>query len=189
MLANQASNYLVSGTAPERLGNAHPNIAPYQVFSTKDGYVVIAVGNDGQFAAFARAIGADELSSDGRYRTNRSRVANRGALNAAIAPRMRNRTTAEWLDLMERATVPAGPINTIDAVFDDPHVAVRGMTGPINRIDAGGRRMVLHPVKFSKTPAIAEGAPPVLGSHTEEVLREVADADEIGALKKRGVIG
>lgn len=189
MLANQASNYLVSGKPPGRLGNAHPNIAPYQVFSTKDGYVVIAVGNDGQFAAFAKAIGAGELAGDERYRTNRARIANRTALIADIAPKMRDRTTAEWLDLMEAATVPAGPINTIDAVFDDPHVATRAMTAPMNRTDADGRRMVLHPVKYSKTPAIADGAPPALGSHTEEVLREVADKHEIVALKKRGVIG
>jgi crotonobetainyl-CoA:carnitine CoA-transferase CaiB-like acyl-CoA transferase len=189
MLANQASNYLVSGKAPGRLGNAHPNIAPYQVFTTRDGYVVIAVGNDGQFAAFAKSIGAAALADDERYRTNRARVANRELLVAAIAPKMHERTTAEWLELMEAATVPAGPINTIDAVFGDPHVATRDMTAMMNRPDADGRRMVLHPVKYSRTPAIADGAPPPLGSHTEEVLRGIADAGEIAALKKRGVIG
>lgn len=189
MLANQASNFLVSGKAPERLGNAHPNIAPYQVFETRDGYVVIAVGNDGQFAAFAKAIDAGALAADERYRANRARVANRETLIAAVAPKMRGRTTSEWLAAMEAATVPAGPINAIDAVFADPHVATRAMTAPMDRADAGGRRMVAHPVKYSRTPARADLAPPALGSHTEDVLAEFANAAERAALKARGVIG
>jgi crotonobetainyl-CoA:carnitine CoA-transferase CaiB-like acyl-CoA transferase len=159
------------------------------VFETSDGYVVIAVGNDGQFAAFARSIGAAGLADDERYRTNRARVANREKLNAAIAPKMREKSTDEWLALMERASVPAGPINRIDAVFSDEHVASRAMTAPIDRDDAGGKRMVLHPVKYSRTPARADLAPPVLGSHTEEVLAEFASADERAALRSRGVIG
>ncbi|NWG93130.1 MAG: CoA transferase [Parvularculaceae bacterium] len=188
MLANQASNYLVSGKAPTRLGNAHPNIAPYQVFKTKDGYVVIAVGNDGQFAAFARAIGAAELADDERYRTNRARVANRGSLIAAIEPKMRERTTPEWLELMEAATVPAGPINAIDAVFADEHVQRRAMTAAMDRADAAGNLMVLHPVKYSKTPARADMAPPMLGAQTDDVLSEFADDGERAALRARGVI-
>jgi formyl-CoA transferase len=189
MLANQASNFLVSGKAPTRLGNAHPNIAPYQVFETKDGYIVIAVGNDAQFAAFARAIGAAELADNARYTTNRSRVANREDLAAAAAPKMLERTTAEWLAAMESATVPAGPINSIDAVFDDPQVRSRAMTASMARPDAGGKRMVVHPVKYSRTPARADGAPPMLGSHTDNVLAEFAEAGELAALKARGVIG
>ncbi|MEK7265584.1 MAG: CaiB/BaiF CoA-transferase family protein [Pseudomonadota bacterium] len=189
MLANQASNFLVSGKAPGRLGNAHPNIAPYQVFATKDGYIVIAVGNDGQFASFATAIGASALAADERYKTNRARIENREALTASIAPKMRERTTSDWLNAMEAATVPAGPINSIDAAFSDPHVVTRSMTASMNRPDADGKRMVLHPVKYSKTPAIATGAPPVLGSHTEDVLAEFANAGELAALKKRGVVG
>lgn len=189
MLANQAANFLVSGNAPGRLGNAHPNIAPYQVFATSDGYVVIAVGNDSQFAAFAGSIGAATLADDGRFRTNRARVANREALIAAIAPRMLERATDEWLALMEKAGVPAGPINAIDAVFSDEQVASRAMTAPIDRDDAGGKRMVPHPVKYSRTPARCDLPPPVLGSHTEEVLMEFAGADERAALRSRGVIG
>lgn len=189
MLANQASNFLVSGKAPTRLGNAHPNIAPYQVFETKDGYIVIAVGNDGQFASFAKAIRAAALADDARFKTNRSRVANREALVAAIAPRMLERATAEWLAVMENATVPAGPINSIDAVFDDPQVKSRMMTAPMERPDAAGKSMVTHPVKYSRTPARADGAPPPLGVHTDDVLREFAEAGEIAALKARGVIG
>lgn len=189
MLANQASNFLVSGKAPGRLGNAHPNIAPYQVFKTKDGHIVIAVGNDSQFAAFSSVIGAPLLADDDRFRTNRSRVANREPMAAAIAPKMLERTTAEWLERMEAATVPAGPINSIDAVFRDPHVTTRAMTGPMTRADADGKEMVLHPVKYSRTPALANGAPPTLGAHTEEVLAEFAGQREREALKARGVIG
>ncbi len=188
MLANQASNFLVSGKAPGRLGNAHPNIAPYQVFPTQDGHIVIAVGNDGQFAAFARAIGAGAIADDERYRTNRMRVANRETLIAAISPKMREKTTGEWLAIMEQATVPAGPINSIDAVFADPHVASRAMATPIDRADAAGTRMVPHPVKYSRTPARADGSPPTLGAHTDEVLAEFADQNERTALKARGVI-
>ncbi len=189
MLANQASNYLVSGKPPGRLGNAHPNIAPYQVFQTKDGYMVVAVGNDGQFAAFAKAIDAEALGRDARFQTNRGRVAERAALTAAIAPKMMAMTTAEWLEVFERATVPAGPINTLDSVFADPHVATRNLTAPMRRADAGARSMVLHPVKYSRTPAKSDGAPPQLGEHTHDVLSEFADADERAALKARGVIG
>ena len=189
MLANQASNFLVSGAAPGRLGNAHPNITPYQVFATADGYIVIAVGNDGQFASFARAIGAAPLAGDERYKTNRARIANRESLTAAIAPKMRERTAADWLEAMEIAAVPAGPINSIDAVFSDPHVGARSMTAAVSRPDAAGARMVVHPVKYSKTPARAGDAPPALGSHTDDVLADFAGAGEIAALKKRGVIG
>lgn len=188
MLANQASNFLVSGKAPTRLGNAHPNIAPYQVFETKDGYIVIAVGNDGQFAAFAKAIGLASIAEDERYKANRARVANRAALTALIAPKMRERTTIEWLALMENATVPAGPINAIDSVFADAHVETRDMTAPMARADAAGKKMVAHPVKYSRTPARAEMPPPILGSHTDAVLSEFCHEATRAALRARGVI-
>jgi formyl-CoA transferase len=189
MLANQASNYLVSGKAPGRLGNAHPNIAPYQVFPTADGHVVIAVGNDGQFEAFARAIGAPALAEDARFRTNRARVAERESLIAAIAPIMRTRTTTDWLRAMEEATVPAGPINRIDQVFAEPQAIARRMTAPVYRADAGAASMVPHPVKYSRTPAVADLPPPPFGSHTDEVLAEFASADELARLKEKGVVG
>jgi crotonobetainyl-CoA:carnitine CoA-transferase CaiB-like acyl-CoA transferase len=189
MLANQASNYLVSGKAPGRLGNAHPNIAPYQVFETADGHIVIAVGNDGQFAAFVRAIGAERLATDERYRTNRGRVAARETLIAAIAPLMRQQGTRQWLTLMEAAGVPAGPINSIESVFAEPQAKARAMTAPVARDDADGVAMVVHPVKYSATPAIAELPPPRLGSHTDEVLASFADAGELRRLKEKGVVG
>ncbi len=189
MLANQASNYLVSGKAPGRLGNAHPNIAPYQVFVTADGHVVIAVGNDGQFESFARAIGLPALAEDARYKTNRDRVAARETLTDAIAPAMRARTTKDWLAAMEEAGVPAGPINRIDQVFAEPQAIARGMTAPVARDDAAGAAMVVHPVKYSATPAVADLPPPQLGSHTDEVLSAFAPAGEIAALRARGVVG
>ncbi len=189
MLANQASNYLVSGTAPGRLGNAHPNIAPYQVFPTQDGHVVIAVGNDGQFAAFAKTIGAATLADDVRFRTNRGRVAAREDLINSIAPLMRTKTTQDWLLLMESACVPAGPINTIDKVFAEPQAKARSMTAPIARNDASGVSMVAHPVKYSATPAVADLPPPRLGAHTDEVLSVFASADELARLKMVGIVG
>lgn len=189
MLANQASNYLVSGKAPGRLGNAHPNIAPYQVFATRDGFVVIAVGNDGQFQAFARAIGSPALGEDDRYQTNRARVANRETLVAAIAPAMQARTTREWLAAMDEAGVPAGPINRIDQAFAEPQALARGMTAPVARGDGAGAAMVVHPVKYSATPAIAELPPPRLGSHTDEILASFVGEDDLRSLKARGIVG
>lgn len=191
MLANQAANYLVSGEAPRRLGNAHPNIAPYQVFETGDGHIVVAVGNDGQFVSFAAAIGDGGLAAEARFQTNRARVANREALIARIAPAMKRKTNAEWLAALEAAGVPAGPINAVDAVFADPQAKARQMTITPPRDDAQGLGYVPHPVKYSKTPARADLAPPKLGAHTTDVLSSdlALGEEEIAALKKSGVIG
>jgi len=191
MLANQASNYLVSGVAPARLGNAHPNIAPYQVFGTADGYVVVAVGNDAQFASFAAAIGKAELASDARFQKNRGRVANREALIALAAPAMREKSSAQWFAALEAAGVPAGPINSIDAVFADAQARVREMTISPEREDAKGVRYVPHPVKYSKTPPRNDLAPPQLGAHTDEVLSSVLglDAGALAALRASNAIG
>jgi formyl-CoA transferase len=191
MLANQASNYLVSGVAPTRLGNAHPNIAPYQVFATADGYIVVAVGNDGQFAAFVAAIGEASLAEDDRYRKNRARVANREALIAVVAPAMTKKSSAEWFAALEAAGVPAGPINTIDAVFTDRQALAREMTIAPAREDAKGVRYVPHPVKYSATPPRVDAAPPMLGAHTEDVLVSLLglDAATIESFRKSGAIG
>jgi crotonobetainyl-CoA:carnitine CoA-transferase CaiB-like acyl-CoA transferase len=191
MLANQASNYLVSGAAPGRLGNAHPNITPYQVYRTADGHIVVAVGNDRQFAAFAGVIGRPELAADPRFVSNRARVANRAALNDILVPAMQTRASAEWLDALERAGAPAGPINSLDAVFADPQAKARGITENLVRNDAPDQLYVAHPVKYSATPARSDLAPPVLGAHTDEVLREVLALGDgaVAALRESGVIG
>lgn len=191
MLANQAANYLVSGAAPTRLGNAHPNIAPYQVFRTADGHMVVAVGNDGQFAAYVRTLGQEEIADDPRFATNRARIANRSDLNDILSREMRKRPTAEWLAALEKAGVPAGPINTIDAVFAEPQAAARSMTVQCPRDDAPSLRCVPHPVKYSRTPARNDLAPPRLGAHTEEVLSELLgmDSNAIAALRRSGVLG
>ncbi|GAB4530552.1 MAG: hypothetical protein Kow00133_19290 [Amphiplicatus sp.] len=185
----------MSACAASRRGNAHPNIAPYQVCETADGHIVIAVGNDGQFAVFARLIGRPELAVDPRFETNRRRVENRAALIAEIAPAIRTKTSKAWLEALESAGAPAGPINAIDAVFADPQTRARGMAGAIEgagaRADAPDLQYVPHPVKYSATPARNDLAPPALGAHTREVLASALGlgAAEIDALAEKGVIG
>ncbi|GAB4537197.1 MAG: CaiB/BaiF CoA-transferase family protein [Parvularculaceae bacterium] len=190
-LANQAANYLVSGKPPARLGNAHPNIVPYQVFETSDGHMVVAVGNDGQFKSFAAAIGAPELAGDARYTTNPARVANREALIATLAPILRRRETADWIAAFEAAGVPCGPINDIAAAFADRQAKERGLRIDLAREDVGAIPLVRFPGLLSATPARAEHAPPRLGAHTEEVLAEALGlaAEEIAALRRAGAIG
>lgn len=188
MLANQAMNYLVSGVAPTRLGNAHPNIAPYQVFAARDGHLVIAVGNDSQFASLARLIGQPELAADARFMSNRQRVAQREALVALISPAIARADMASWLEKLEAAGVPAGPIRTIDEVFDDPLTAARALTTPLSRADAEGKHIVNHPVKFSATPAQTRLDPPRLGAHTDEIIGSIVDARALADLKARGVV-
>lgn len=170
MLANQASNYLVSGKAPGRMGNAHPNIAPYQVFACAGGHVVVAVGNDAQFAAFCRAAGLDSLPADPRFATNPQRVANRAALIALIAPAMLARDTDGWIAVLEAAGVPCGPINTIDRVFDDPQVRHRGLVRTLTRPDGTEVPVVASPLHLGVTPTRATLAPPALGADTGTIL-------------------
>lgn len=190
MLANQAMNYLVSGVAPTRLGNAHPNITPYQVFPTADGHIVLAVGNDNQFAAFCREARLDGLSQDPRYATNAARIAHRDALSALLAASMRERTTAAWIVALETAGVPCGPINNVDQVFADPQVRARGMAQDMRRADGREVTLVASPLKLSRTPPRTDRAPPPLGADTEDVLRRLAglSEDAIDALRKQRVI-
>lgn len=189
MLANQAANYLVSGVVPGRTGNCHPNIAPYQVLETKDGHMVITVGNDTQFRSFAGCIGDESLADDERFTTNAQRVTNLRALIDLIQPAMKTRSTADWNAIFANANVPAGPINTVDAVFADPHAQTRSLTAPIEREDADGIQMVLHPVKYSKTPTQTSHPPPQLGEGTIDVLSKLFSEEDLARLKADGVIG
>jgi crotonobetainyl-CoA:carnitine CoA-transferase CaiB-like acyl-CoA transferase len=196
-LANQALNYLVSGRAPGRLGNAHPNIVPYEAFQTSDGYIILAVGNDGQFGRFCEVVGRRELADDERFATNPSRVENRGVLIPLLGDLLRARSSADWLAALERAGVPCGPINDIEQLFAEPQVKARGLQIAIPdpdraASDAGAPRPgVASPIHFSKTPIQYELPPPRLGQHTDEVLLEELGLDtaELERLRASGVIG
>ena len=170
MLANLSAAYLASGRVPGRMGNAHQAIVPYQVFRAADGFLIVAVGNDGQFARFCEVAGLEALATDPRYATNPARVAHRDELVAVIAGRLATRPAAEWLAALEAAQVPCGPINDLAQVFADPQVLHRGMVATLSHAAAGEVRVVANPVRFSATPARSERAPPRLGEHTDEVL-------------------
>ncbi|PXA75925.1 CoA transferase [Caulobacter sp. D4A] len=190
VLANQASNYFATGQAPGRLGNAHPNLAPYQVFATADGAMVLAVGNDGQFRAFAKAAGAPELGEDPRFTTNAQRVAARTQLAQAMAPILAGRETKAWIALLEAAGVPCGPINTIDQVFEEPQALHRGLVVEQARDDlATPIRTVASPIRASRTPVVVERPPPSLGADTAAVLTGLGKSEaEIAELAAAGVI-
>lgn len=169
-LANQGMNYLLSGEAPTRQGTAHPNIVPYQALPTSDGFLMLAVGNDRQFAACCRVLGQAELARDARFTTNRQRVKHRHQLIPLLETLFRRKTTAEWRRLLDAEQVPCGPINSIDQVFQDPQVLARGMRLDLPHPLAGQVPQVANPVKFSRTPVEYQGAPPLLGADTEAVL-------------------
>ncbi len=183
-LANQAANYLVGGIVPRRMGNAHPNIVPYQEFPTADGYMIVAVGNDSQFANLCKTLGKPEWSADERFVTNPQRVKHRGELIALIQGMTVRRTTDEWVAAMEAAGVPCGPINTLDRVFADPHVQARGTRIEMPHPLAKDVALVANPIHLSESPVQYRSAPPTLGQHTEEVLSDwlAATAAEIDSL-------
>jgi len=189
-LANQTMNYLTSGIAPVRMGNAHPNIVPYQDFPTADGDMILAVGNDGQFARLCRVLGRAEWASDDRFAANPGRVANRDTLIPAIAEVTRTRGTAEWVAALEREGVPCGPINTLADVFADPQVKARGLQIAMPHGAGGEVKLVANPVRMSATPPEYGLAPPLLGADTRTVLAErlgMSDA-EIDRLAAEAVI-
>ena len=177
-LANQAANFLVGGVVPRRLGNAHPSIVPYQSFAASDGYFIIAVGNDGQFARLCTALGVTELADDARFRRNADRVANREALAALLQARFETRDTEHWLALLARHDVPCGPINSIDAVFGDPQIRAREMVIELEHPDNPALHLAGNPLKFSRTPVSYRRPPPLLGEHTQQILRELGLGDE-----------
>jgi glutaryl-CoA transferase len=184
-------NYLVSGIVPERAGNAHQNIVPYQVFACADGHVILAVGNDGQFRRFCDVAGRPEWAADERFATNAARVRHRETLVPMIAGVVRERAQRAWLDALEPAGVPCGPINRIDQVFADPQVIARAMKLDLAHPLSGSVPQVRTPLRFSQTPLAHRHAPPLLGQHTDAVLRERLGLDEAGLrrLVDAGVIG
>ena len=189
-LANQAMNYLVSGVAPGRLGNAHPNIVPYQDFPTSDGYMIIAVGNDAQFTRLCGELELPELAQDPRFARNQDRVAHRQTLTLQLCAATRKRPTAHWVDRLESAGVPCGPINGIDAVFDDPQVRAREMQIAMPHAAAGSVPLVASPLKLSESPASYRLTPPALGAHTREVLADLLKMSDakIDELAARGIV-
>jgi crotonobetainyl-CoA:carnitine CoA-transferase CaiB-like acyl-CoA transferase len=196
MLANLGANYLVSGNAPKRAGNAHQNIVPYQVFEvapaadgTKD-HLILAVGNDSQFAKFCQVAGRPELAADLRFAKNQDRVRNRAVLVPMLETVMKTRAKADWLAALEAAKVPCGAINNIAEVFADPQVNERGMVAHWQHPLQPDLRLVASPMKLSATPVRSELPPPLLGQHTHEILREVLgwDAARIAALREEKVI-
>ena len=184
MLANLGANYLTTGVAPQRMGNAHQNIVPYQVFEVADGHMIVAVGNDGQFVKFCEVAGRPEIAADQRYARNAGRVRHRAVLVPTLAALMKARTRADWLESLEAAKVPCGPINNLADVFADPQVHERGMTVQMPHPLAGTLRLVASPMKFSATPVQYRRPPPLLGEHTAELLREFGlDDAQISALR------
>jgi crotonobetainyl-CoA:carnitine CoA-transferase CaiB-like acyl-CoA transferase len=187
-LANQALNYLVSGASPRRLGNAHPNIVPYQDFPTADGDMILAIGNDAQFARFCAIAGRPQWSDDERYASNAARVAHRATLIPLLRQTTVTKTTAEWIALLEPAAVPCGPINDLAAVFADPQVRHRGLQVALPHV-AGSAPQVANPIHLSATPVDYRRAPPTLGQDTLEVLRRLGHSEEaIARLQNEGIV-
>ncbi|WP_416195026.1 CaiB/BaiF CoA transferase family protein [Pseudomonas sp. MH10] len=189
-LANQAMNYLTTGVAPRRLGNAHPNIVPYQDFPTADGDFILTVGNDSQFRKFAEVAGQPQWAEDPRFLTNTLRVAHRAELIPMIRQATVFKTTAEWVTQLELAGVPCGPINDLAQVFADPQVQARGLAINMAHALAGTVPQVASPIRLSVTPVEYRLAPPLLGEHTSDVLGRVLglDIDAVAALRCSGVL-
>jgi len=190
MLANMNMNYLVTGQPPGRAGNAHQNIVPYQVFAAADGHVIIAVGNDGQYAKFCEVAGCPELATDPRFAKNADRVRNRALLVPMLERIVRARPVAFWTEQLEAAGVPCGPINSIAQALADPQIVSRGLRIDLPHPLAGRVPLVGNPIRMSATPPAYDRPPPLLGEHTDEVLRELAGCSEqeIRALREAGTI-
>ncbi len=190
MLANMASNFHASGKPPKRWGNAHANIVPYQTFACADGHIIVATGNDGQYQKFVEAGGRAELANDPRFATNPLRVKNRDVLVPLLGEMVAERTRDEWIAQLEAVGVPCGPINDIGEVFENPQVKARGVAIDMPHPTAGKVTLVRSPMKLSATPATSGMPPPLLGQHTDEVLRDVLgrSAEDIAALRAKGVL-
>ena len=190
-LANQGMNYLATGENPVRLGNQHPNIVPYQVFPTADGYVVLSVGNDPTFKRFCDGFGLEHMLADPRFATNAARVGNRQLVTDLLTPVLRGHPTAWWVERLEAMKIGCGPINTLKEVFADPQVQARGTVVSMpHSATPDGVKVIANPVRLSETPADYRRPPPVLGEHTDEVLEEVLGLSKtrLGELRTKGVI-
>jgi len=189
-LANQGMNYLATGENPERLGNQHPNIAPYQVFPTRDGHIVLSVGNDPTFERFCKATGQEALLADPRFATNALRVQNRQLVTDTLTPLMQSRSTTEWVDALEAAKIGCGPINKLSEVFADPHVQARNCVVELPHSSGQTVKVIANPVRLSATPADYRVAPPLLGEHSDEVLQGLLGMDQaaIAALRAKGIV-
>jgi formyl-CoA transferase len=172
-LANVGSNYLISGEVPQRYGNGHPNIVPYQTFEASDGWVILAVGNDRQWSRFCVAVERPDLANDHRFATNAERVRNRSTLVPVLEALFRTRTQSAWLSLLAAADVPVGPVNTVDRALSGPQVEARRMVQTIDHPAIGPLRIVASPLKLESTPPTIRRHPPTLGEHTEEILRDL----------------
>ena len=190
MLANMASNFHASGKPPKRMGNAHANIVPYQTFACADGHLIVATGNDSQYRKFVEAGARPDLASDPRFATNPLRVQQRDVLVPLLEQMVALRTRDEWIAMLEAVGVPCGPINDIGEVFANPQVQARGIAMDMPHPSAGKVTLVRSPLRLSATPAATDLPPPLLGQHTDEVLRDVLGRsdDDIAALRKRGVL-
>jgi formyl-CoA transferase len=190
MLANVASNYLNSGMAPQRWGNAHQNIVPYQAFQTSDSWIIVAVGNDGQFRKLVEVGGRPELADDERFATNPERVRHRDLLVPIIAEMIKARGKRDWIEALEAAGVPCGPINDLAEVFEEEQVRARGMRVEVPHPSGASAPLVRNPIRMSATPPQVHSAPPTLGQHTDAVLRDVLGYDDaaIAALRGKSVI-
>ncbi|HEY2133943.1 MAG TPA: CaiB/BaiF CoA-transferase family protein [Acetobacteraceae bacterium] len=189
-LANQGMNYLATGENPPRLGNQHPNIVPYQVFPTQDGYLVLSVGNDPTFKRFCENFALQHLLDDPRFATNAARVENRQLVTETLTPVMRTQPTGWWVERLEGLKIGCGPINTLQDVFADPHVQARGVVVDLPHSSGVNVKVIANPVRLSETPANYRMASPVLGEHTDEVLMGLLGLDraEMDALREKGVI-
>lgn len=189
-LANQSMNYLVSQNTPKRMGNAHPNIVPYQTFKTLDGFIILTIGNDSQFADFCEVAKCQTLLRDTRFSSNQARVQNREIVVEQLAKILKAKTSEFWLQQLEMKGVPCGPINDIAETFDNPQIKHRNMANELKHPKNGKVPTVSNPINFSRTPIVYHQAPPCLGEHTEEVLAEVLGFDKeiITALQQTKII-
>ncbi|VWD22120.1 L-carnitine dehydratase/bile acid-inducible protein F [Burkholderia aenigmatica] len=190
LLANMNTNFLASGKPPVRWGNAHPNIVPYQTFQTRDGWIIVAVGNDGQFRKFVEVGGQPGLADDERFATNPSRVRHRDTLVPILAEMVKARDKADWIGALEAAGVPCGPINDLDEVFDNEQVVARGMQVSLPHPCGADAKLVRNPIRMSATPPDARTAPPLLGAQTDDVLRDMLGYDDakIASLRAKQAI-